>query len=85
MFEQGIVEKILLGVGGLTVVGLTEMIKRFFNLEGLWAYVLSAVVSAAATAYFLLSGGGFAWIPFVGYTIFVFLVANGIYKTIAKT
>lgn len=84
MFDSSIVEQILLGVGGLTVVGLTEMLKRWFKLDGLWGYVISLAVSAAATAYYLVSSGAFAVVPFVIYTALVFVTANGIYKVAAK-
>lgn len=84
MFENTIVEQILLGIGGLTVVGLTEMLKRWFKVDGLWGYVISFGVSAVTTAYYLVSTGGFGLIPLLGYTVFVFLTANGIYKVAAK-
>lgn len=83
MFDSATVELILLGVGGLTVVGITQMIKTWLKANGALAYVISGVVSAAATAYYLVKAGSFAWPVFVGYTVFVFLAANGIYK--AKT
>lgn len=83
MFDPGTVELILLGAGGLTVVGLTQMVKTWLKASGALAYIISAAVSGAATAYFLIRAGGFTWPAFLGYTAFVFLAANGIYK--AKT
>jgi hypothetical protein len=81
MFDPGIVDKILLGIGGLTVVGITEMLKRFFKVDGLWAYIISLVVSAGATAYVLLSSGTFNLLSFAGYSFFVWIYSNGLYKS----
>ena len=81
--DLGIVSAIL-AVAGIGVTGLTEMIKRFFKASGIWAYVISLVVSAGATAFILIQAGSFAWIPFAVYTILVFGEANGIYKVIKK-
>jgi hypothetical protein len=83
VYDPAIVELILLGIGGLTVVGITQMIKGLFHATGVLAYVISGAVSAAATAYVLTTTGGFTIPAFVGYAVFVFLAANGIYK--AKT
>jgi hypothetical protein len=74
----------ILAFAGIGVVGITEMVKRLFGVEGLWAYIISAVVSAAATAFTLYQAASFGWLPFVLYTLFVFLEANGIYKAINK-
>jgi hypothetical protein len=52
MFDPEIVVAILAFVG-IGVVGLTEMIKRLLHADGALAYVISAVVSAAATAFTL--------------------------------
>jgi hypothetical protein len=82
-YNPAVVELILLGLGGLSVVGITQMIKAWLKATGILAYVISGVVSAAATAYVLTTTGGFTIPAFAGYTIFVFLAANGIYK--AKT
>jgi len=81
VFTPATVELILLGIGGLTVVGITQMIKSWLKATGILAYAISGAVSAAATAYVLTKTGGFTIPAFVGYTIFVFLAANGIYKT----
>jgi len=79
-YDPAVVELILLGVGGLTVVGITQMVKTWLKASGVLAYVISGIVSAAATAYFLVKAGSFTVPAFVGYTVFVFLAANGIYK-----
>jgi len=74
----------ILAFGGIGVTGLTEMIKRFLKAEDFWVYVISLVVSAAATAFILVQASSFAVLPFAIYTIIVFLEANGIYKFVAK-
>jgi hypothetical protein len=79
-YDPAVVDLILAGVATLTVVGITQMIKALLKASGVLAYVISAVVSAAATAIFLLRTGAFTVPAFVGYTLFVFLAANGIYK-----
>lgn len=73
----------ILGVAGVGVVGLTEMIKRLLGAKRFWAYVVSLVVSAAATAFVLATQSSFGLVPFVLYTIVVFLEANGIYKALS--
>lgn len=80
IYDPAVVELILAGVAGLTVIGITQMIKTWLKATGILAYVISAVVSAGATAYFLTKTGGFTVPAFVGYAVFVFLAANGIYK-----
>jgi len=78
------VELILLaGVAGFGVAALTEMAKRLFKASGLAAYGISLVVSAAATAYYLVQTGWDLW-QFIAYTILVFLAANGFYKVVKK-
>lgn len=84
-FDPATVDLILAGVAGLTVLGITQMVKVWLKASGALAYVISGAVSAAATAYYLVKSGGFTVPVFVGYTVFVFLAANGIYKATAKT
>jgi hypothetical protein len=84
MFDPAVVATIL-AIAGVGVLGITEMIKRFLKAEGVVAYLISLAVSAAATVFVLLQAGTFGLVPFVGYTILVFLEANGIYKAVAKT
>lgn len=84
MFDPAIVQIILAGVGGLTVLAITELIKRWLNASGLGAYLISLAVSAAATAYYLVSSNTFTVLAFIGYTAFVFVAANGIYKAAVK-
>jgi hypothetical protein len=80
MFDPSIVEIILGGVLGLTVLGVTEVIKKFLKASGVAAYLISLAVSGAATAYYLISQHTFALITFIGYTLYVFVVSNGIFK-----
>ena len=79
-FDPAVVELILLGIGGLTVVGITQLIKTWLKVEGAAGYIISAVVSAGATAYVLITTHIFPVVAFIGYSLFVFLAANGIYK-----
>src|SRR4030042_3381098 len=68
------------GIGGFTVLALTEILKRFLKTHGLATIIVSVVVSAAATVYYLFTAaGGFALLQFVIYTVVVALAANGIY------
>jgi hypothetical protein len=80
MFDTAIVEIILAGIGGITVVGITQIIKNFLKATGVGAVVISLVVSAGATAYYLLSTGAFAVLPMIGYTLLVFATSNGIFR-----
>jgi hypothetical protein len=80
MLDMGVVEVILAGALGLTVIGVTELIKRTLKTKGAANYAVSLVVSAAGTAYYLVSQHIFALVPFVGYTLLTFAVANGIFK-----
>ena len=81
MFDFGQVGLILAGFGGLTVVGVTEIIKNFLKAKGIGAVLISFVVSAGFTAYYLLAVvPPFAILPFAGYTLLVFATANGIFK-----
>lgn len=89
--DSNVVTAILVtGVGGLGVTALTELLKRFlqnvFKLEGSKAigYVCSAIVSLVATAVMLFTSGGFTVTAMVGYSLAVFLTANGIFKFSAK-
>lgn len=82
-FDPALVTAIL-AIAGIGVTGLTEMIKRLFKASGYAAYIISFLVSAAATALTLAQAGSFAVLPFAIYTVIVFLEANGIYKFVKK-
>lgn len=87
LVDQAIVDAILAsGILGVGVSALTEMIKRLLNATGVLAYVISGVVSAASTAYYLTAVAHmFTILNFVIYSVLVFLTANGLYKMVAKT
>ena len=81
MFNTDTIQLILTGIGGLTVVGVTEIVKNFLKLKGVGAILISLVVSAGFTAYYFLAvAPPFALLPFAGYTLLVFATANGIFK-----
>ena len=81
MFDNATVQLILTGIGGLTVVGVTEIIKNFFKAKGVGAVILSLVVSAGFTAYYFIAvAPPFVLLSFAGYTLLVFATANGIFK-----
>jgi hypothetical protein len=74
------VVELILGtsVGGMTINSLTNVLKRWLKADGFWVIALSAVVSAAFVAIYLLPVG-WDWLKFVYLTVFVALGANGIY------
>jgi hypothetical protein len=72
------------GIMGFSVTALTEMIKRLLHAAGFLSYAISAVVSAASTAFYLATGTGFEIGAFLIYTVLVFLIANGFYKFVRK-
>jgi len=83
--DTAVVDLILLtGVGGFAVGALTEMLKRALKAEGFFAYVISFAVSAAATAYYMVTAG-WDFLLFIIYTILVFAAANGFYKMVKKS
>ena len=82
-FEPAVVDVILAGIGGLTVLAITQLIKNFLKVSGALAVVLSGAVSAAMTAVYLVRAGSFTIPALIGYSVLVFAAANGIYK--AKT
>ena len=84
IFDPEIVQVILAGALGLTVLGVTQVIKNWLKATGVLAVVLSLAVSGAATAYYLISNTIFTIPLFLGYTFFVFITANGIYKSVHK-
>jgi hypothetical protein len=84
-FDPAVVDAIIVtGIGGLGVAALTELIKRLLKAAGVLAYVISGVVSAAATAMYLVTSGSWDILSFAIYSVLVFLSANGIYKFSAK-
>ena len=78
--DFSVVTVIMTGALGLTVLGLTEMLKKALKAKGVVCYLISFVVSAGATAYYLVNQHIFTVLLFGGYTVATFLVANGIFK-----
>jgi len=85
MFDPAVVELILVtGIGGLGVRALTALLKNWLKAKGFLAVAISLVVCAAATAVYLVPAGIFSWIDLAGYTAFVFVGANLIYRATKK-
>jgi len=79
MFDSSTVTLIMAGALGLTVVGITEAAKKLFKATGILAKLIALAVSAAGTAYYLVSTATFTVPLFLGYTILVFVSSTGIY------
>ena len=80
MFDQGIVALILAGIGGIGVVGVTQILKNFLKASGVGAVIISLIVSAGFTAYYLISTSTFTPVLMIGYSLLVFASANGLFK-----
>ena len=89
MIDPAIVEIIIGGFLGLTILGITQVIKNFLwnpkatppKVAPNWAgYVISLFVSGGFTAYYLLTTHAFGLVPMLGYTAYVWAVSNGIFK-----
>lgn len=85
MIDPAIVEVILGGALGLTVLGVTQVVKNFLFkppkvVPKFAGYIISLIVSAGGTAYYLISSHTFSAVLMIGYTLYVFAVANGIFK-----
>jgi hypothetical protein len=79
MFDPAIVTLIMAGALGLTVVGVTEAVKKLFKATGILAKIVALAVSAGGTAYYLISTATFTVPLFIGYTLLVFVSSTGIY------
>ena len=80
MFDNSVVLLILAGIGGVGVVGVTQIIKNALKATGVLAVVISLLVSAGFTLYYLVSTSTFTPILMIGYTLLVFASANGIFR-----
>ncbi len=85
MIDPTVVEVILGGALGLTVLGVTEVVKKFLfkppkPVPKAAGYFISFVVSALATVYYLVANHIFGIPLLIGYTLYVWAVANGIFK-----
>lgn len=75
----------ILAAGGIGVTGITEMLKRLLKWEDFKAYLISAVVSVGVTLFVMWQGQvAITLFPVIGYSLLVFLEANGIYKVVKK-
>ena len=90
--DQAIVASIMT-VGGLGVIAITQLVKnalvKLFNVvkdkvKDVLGYASSLIVSAGATAFILLQMKKFAWLSLLGYTIYVWLESNQIFKVVKK-
>jgi hypothetical protein len=70
------------GLMGFGVIAVTQIIKTALNLNGsIVSFGVSLIVSAAAVIVYLITGGGgFTILKEVGYTVAVWVTANGWYK-----
>lgn len=73
------------GIGGLSVMALTELIKRLLKLTGVLSFVASVVVSIVASLFYLLSTAQFTILNLLIYSALVACVANGIFKFPKRT
>ena len=85
MLDPAVVDLIIGGFMGLTILGVTEVVKKFFYkppkvVPQIAGYVISFIVSAGFTAFYLLKTHTFSLLLFLGYTAYVWAVANGIFK-----
>ena len=84
-FDPAIANAIFLtGLGGLGVMGASEILKRFLSnilkidLTNGAKVIISIVVSALGTAIYMINN--FVVLYFLLYTALVALIANGLYK-----
>lgn len=82
MFDLSTVDLIMTGFAGLTVIGVTQVIKQFLKASGAGAIAISILVSAGFTAYYLISNAMFSVPLMIGYTLLVAAVANGVFKAL---
>lgn len=85
MIDPAVAEIILGGFLGLTILGVTQILKNFLwkppAVVPAWGgYLISFGVSAGFVAYYLLTSHTFTWLLAGGYTLYVWAVANGIFK-----
>lgn len=90
--EEAIVLAIM-SIGGFGVIAITQIVKnalvKLFNvidagIKDIIGYTASLIVSAGASAYILVKLHKFAWMALFGYTLYVWLEANQIFKIIKK-
>jgi len=83
----------ILTIGGLGVMAITQIVKntlvKLFNVtqpgvKDILGYISSLIVSAGASAFVLLQLKLFTFMALLGYTIYVWLEVNQIFKIIKK-
>jgi len=74
----------ILAFFGIGLIGVIETFKRILKLDGLGAYILTAVISIAATAVTLIQTKMFSVPALIVYSFLVFGEASGLYKVIKK-
>jgi len=76
----------IMALFGIGVIGIVEFIKRIFGTAGKTVvnFIITAVVSAGATAAYLVQADMFSIWMFVIYSILVFGEASGLYHVFAK-
>jgi hypothetical protein len=89
LIEQETAEKILsTGIMGLSVMALTELLKRLlFKTDPIpkyAGYLCSAIVAIVASAAYLLLAHTFNFTALGGYSVLVWALANGLYKSYPK-
>ena len=84
-FDLAVVLSIITtGIAGVPVAGLVEIIKRMFKIKDKKALLVVFVVSAGAVTAYLVPLGLFSVQLLIGYTVFVFGEASGLYKMVKK-
>ena len=90
--DEAIVAAIMT-IGGIGVIAITQIVKNALvklfkvtqdGVKNTLGYVSSLVVSAGASAFVLLQMKQFGWLSLLGYTIYVWLEANQIFKIFKK-
>ena len=76
----------IMALFGIGVIGIIETVKRIFGTAGkaVVNLIITAAVSLAATAIYLVYSNIFTWSLFVIYGILVFGEASGLYHVFAK-
>lgn len=70
----------ILGIGGIGLAYVANLIKIALKLQGKAAVVLVAILSIGGTAITLLISHNFGWIPLATYSVAVFGEMTGWYK-----
>lgn len=78
-FDPAVVAAIL-GIGGIGLVYVANLLKSLLKLQGKAAVFLVLVLSVAATAITLVIAHGFALLPFIIYSFAVFGEMTNWYK-----